>query len=168
MDSLICQAYYNPALITVLKQLIIGDGKKGKSQKNKSSITDINFNHVPTSNLYHIKCPSIFVGRKYSKLFDSLTTRRYIIPMGLYRQSSVWLKAYKENQQKFKGKTPYSGFDKKEASEWSDIKYVVTNPDKDTKLRENDLIFVLAKNEPGDPETWDDYNENNKDMFDAN
>jgi len=59
-------------------------------------------------------------------------------------------------------------YDKKEASDWNEIKYVVTNPDKDTKLRENDLIFVLAKNEPGDPETWDDYNENNKDMFDAN
>ena len=90
--------------------------------------------------------------------------------MGLYRQETVWLKAYKENQQKFKGKaSPFSGlYDKKEASDWNEIKYVVTNPDKDTKLRENDLIFVLAKNEPGDPETWDDYNENNKDMFDAN
>ena len=30
------------------------------------------------------------------------------------------------------------------------------------------MIFVLAKTEPGDPEAWDDYTENNKDMFDAN
>ena len=28
MDSLICQAYYNPALITVLNKLIIGDTRK--------------------------------------------------------------------------------------------------------------------------------------------
>lgn len=35
MDSLICQAYYNPALDTVLKQLIIGDGKKGQRGNNK-------------------------------------------------------------------------------------------------------------------------------------
>lgn len=28
MDSLICQAYYNPALITVLSKLIVGDTRK--------------------------------------------------------------------------------------------------------------------------------------------
>jgi hypothetical protein len=27
---------------------------------------------------------------------------------------------------------------------------------------------VLSKEEPGDPETWDDYNEKNKIMFDQN
>lgn len=27
-------------------------------------------------------------------------------------------------------------------------------------------MFVLSKEEPGDPETWDDYNEKNKLMFD--
>jgi hypothetical protein len=43
---------------------------------------------------------------------------------------------------------------------------VVTNPDKDTRLEETDLVFVLAKQDPGDPELWDDYNENNKSMFD--
>jgi hypothetical protein len=29
MDSLVCQAYYNQALITVLNQLIIGDPNEG-------------------------------------------------------------------------------------------------------------------------------------------
>lgn len=48
------------------------------------------------------------------------------------------------------------------------VKYVVTNPDKDTRLEPEDLVFVLAKQDPGDPETWDDYNENNKVMFDQN
>ena len=34
MDSLICQAYYNSALITVLRNLIVGDTKKpGGNQK---------------------------------------------------------------------------------------------------------------------------------------
>jgi len=45
-----------------------------------------------------------------------------------------------------------------------EIKYVVTNPSKDTKLEETDVVFVLAKQDPGDPERWDDYN--NKSMFD--
>ena len=34
MDSLLCQAYYNPALPTVLKQLIVGENKKKKKRVN--------------------------------------------------------------------------------------------------------------------------------------
>ena len=45
---------------------------------------------------------------------------------------------------------------------------MVTNPSKETRLRHDDLVFVLAKNDPGDPNTWDDYNDNNKYMFDSN
>ena len=41
----------------------------------------------------------------------------------------------------------------------------MTNPDRDTRLNHDDLVFVLAKNDPGDPEKWDEYNENNKEMF---
>ena len=40
---------------------------------------------------------------------------------------------------------------------YSTFKYVVTNPEKTTKLRDDDKIFVLAKNDPGNPENWDDY-----------
>jgi len=49
-----------------------------------------------------------------------------------------------------------------------EINYVVTNPNKETRLKKNDLVFVLAKTDPGDPETWDDYTDNNKEMFDQN
>ena len=49
---------------------------------------------------------------------------------------------------------------------YSTFKYVVTNPEKGTKLRANDKIFVLAKNDPGDPATWDDFTYQNKGMFD--
>lgn len=47
------------------------------------------------------------------------------------------------------------------------IKYVVTNPHKDTKLQEDDLVFVLARHNPGDPDLWDDFDQRNNDMFDA-
>jgi len=35
---------------------------------------------------------------------------------------------------------------------------VITNPQKSIKLRSDDLVFVLAQNDPSSPETWDDYN----------
>lgn len=97
MDSLICQAYYNTALIIVLKQLIIGEAKKTTNQGSKRfKIQDTDFSHVPTSNLYHIKVPKYYHGKRYSKLFDNLTTRRYMIPLGLFRTVMVNLKAYKD------------------------------------------------------------------------
>lgn len=57
MDCLICQAYYNHELITVLKQLLIGESKKNNSAQKRIKIQDTSFSHVPTSNLYHIKVP---------------------------------------------------------------------------------------------------------------
>ena len=37
------------------------------------------------------------------------------------------------------------------------IKYVITNPDKDLILKEDDTVFVLAQNDPKDPNVhWED------------
>ena len=55
---------------------------------------------------------------------------------------------------------------KKEAEEKykKEIKYVITNPDKDLVLKENDLVFVLAQNDPKDPNVyWED--QPNKSFF---
>jgi hypothetical protein len=61
MDSLICQAYYNPALITVLKQLIIGESNSNKSNKIEE------FEKVKCSNLYHLKVPKkLYVRKNYN------------------------------------------------------------------------------------------------------
>ena len=159
MDALICQTYYNPALSIVLKQLILGDQKKNTKKRKKNFDSD--FSHVPISNLYHIDVPKEFVDRKYSKLFDSLTTRRHIIPIGLYRSVTVDLNAYKDNykfNKKKVGKAMLEAMlENDNDKEFNSFRYVVTNPEKTTKLRADDKIFVLAKNDPGNPESWDDY-----------
>lgn len=37
------------------------------------------------------------------------------------------------------------------------IRYVITNPDKDLDLKEDDTVFVLAQNDPKDPNVfWED------------
>ena len=95
-----------------------------------------------------------------------------MIPLGLYRSTRVNLQAYKDldNQKsakKLRLNNPGADGDFDDnGKDFKKIKYVVTNPDKDTRLEETDLVFVLAKQDPGDPELWDDYNENNKSMFD--
>ena len=49
-----------------------------------------------------------------------------------------------------------------------EMRYVVTNPDKETKLKIDDIVFVLAKQEPGDPDKWDDFSQISKGTFDSN
>ena len=48
------------------------------------------------------------------------------------------------------------------------VKYVVTNPDKETRLEPTDFLFVLALMDPGDPEQWDIFNQTKTQMFDKN
>jgi hypothetical protein len=123
---------------------------------------------VPTSNLYHIKVPSKYVDKKYFHLFDALTTRMFMIPMGLYRKTRVNLRAYKETPLNKGVDSSKSAQGEKKEPKWKEIKYVVTNPHRNTVLNADDLVFVLAKSDPGDPDTWDNYTEKNKDMFDQN
>ena len=56
---------------------------------------------MKTSNLYHVKVPSQFANRKYSSLFDYLTTRRFMIPIGLYRRQMVNYNQFKEEEDRF-------------------------------------------------------------------
>ena len=62
----------------------------------------------------------------------------------------VNLKAFKGDSNNNRSRADYD-----EEPKW--INYVITNPDKDTRLEKSDLVFVLARSDPGDPETWDDY-----------
>lgn len=91
-----------------------------------------------------------------------------MIPMGLYRTVEVNLMAYKEQLSKGLEIGKSLNSDKTKENVPKEIKYVVTNPHQDTRLLKDDLVFVLAKTDPGDPDSWDNYNEKNKDMFDNN
>lgn len=64
---------------------------------------DEDFSKVATSNLYHVKVPREFAGKKYSKLFDYLTTRRNVIPLGLYRKQNFNMTQFMEEENQ-KGK----------------------------------------------------------------
>jgi|TARA_B110000305_G_C19121246_1_gene484431 hypothetical protein len=95
-----------------------------------------------------MKVSKYYVGRKYSKFFDNLATRRHIIPVALYRTCKV-------NLNKYRGcsKTGIPSADSYNSAQYrsddkgilKEMRYVVTNPDKETKLKEDDIVFVLAK-----------------------
>ena len=154
MDSLVCQAYYNQALIIVLHQLIVGDPNEGTTKNKRFKIQDTDFSHVQTSNLYHIPVPKYYHGKQFGKLFDNLTTRRHMIPLGLYRQQNVNLSIIKDS---ILQTAQVKDHNDPKANTKKMIKYVVTNPKEDTKLQEDDLVFVLARHNPGDPDLWDEF-----------
>jgi len=99
--------------------------------------------------------PDQFKNRKYSTLFDYLTTRRYMIPIGLYRRQMVNYNAFRDEEDRFGIANACAGSASQESLK--EIKYVITNPQKSIKLRADDHVFVLAQNDPSSPETWDDY-----------
>lgn len=211
MDSLICQAYFNPALITVLNKLIVGDTnnkmkKNGGINQGSNNINtllgqnpniraDGDFSHIKTSNLYHYAVPSSFYGQKYKSLFKHLVIKRFMIPLGIYRTEKVSFKVLDPNYRPSESSEDESSVDMDKAlmlpndlngsdggqapsgpaptrkktahgkndkdGEKSDkrkaIKYVISNPDKDLRLKEKDVVFVLAQYDPKDPNvSWDD------------
>lgn len=75
MDTLIAQAFYNSALITVLDQVIVG---------NSSVSSDVE----ESSNLFPLRVPTTFIGRTFSELFNFLCEKKNIIALALYRYST--------------------------------------------------------------------------------
>ena len=97
--------------------------------------------------MYHIQVPQYYINKRYQKLFDNLTTRRQMIPLGLYRTTKVNLMSYNDldvSKSRKKGVLS-SNMKHIDSSNFKLVQYVVTNPDKDTRLEKDDLVFVLAK-----------------------
>lgn len=138
MDALVCQACYNSALITVLRQLVIGETRKSFQKKNMLTF-GLEFAKIKSSNLYHVKVPDHLVGSKFSKLYKEFALEKLMIPLGLYRKDTVI---------KEKRRTLGSLRQKDYTDNYVNISYVVTNPEPDTVLRETDHVFVLAHEDP--------------------
>ena len=71
MDTLLAQAHYNPALVAVLDQVIVGNTLGSEIEE-------------PT-NLFPLRVPTTFIGKAFSELFHFLCEKKNIIALGLYR-----------------------------------------------------------------------------------
>jgi len=114
IDTLTCQAYYNPHIVTIIQQLLTG----GKNNATNFTMRGICENvGLKTSNLWQIMIPEQFINKTFSELFCELAEKDHLIALGLYR-----LPGAKDN----------------------DHPYVYTNPQPGTRLSHRDLVFVLA------------------------
>lgn len=151
LDSIVCQAYYNPDIIKVINKLISGIDQldRGELLKRASAEVDGNdpdssdgserdnpaeFNSfrrqrgyskllkVESSCLYQMSIPENLESKTYGALYHHLS-QQGIIPLGLLR-----------------GVLPNINIGRKN----NKLPYVYTNPSKDTELYTCDRVFVLS------------------------
>lgn len=137
LDSLVCQAFYNPNIIKVVSKLIadidpqqtrilkaqgMAELASTYSATESASGDCTSLDNIETSCLYHMSIPEKLTVKTYGALFEHLSAQG-IIPLGLYRGVLAGM-VFGAMQ----NKTPY----------------VFTNPDKDTVLYTCDRVFVLS------------------------
>lgn len=80
IDTLTSQAYYNPHIVTILRQLLTG----GK-QSNTVIRTICELAELKQSNLWQISVPEDYLNKSFGELFNYLAFERELIALGLYR-----------------------------------------------------------------------------------
>jgi hypothetical protein len=120
IDTLTCQSYYNPHIVTILKQLL----SSGQSSANALKMMGIcEEAEIKQSNFWQIPVPEDYHNKTFGDLFNYLCIQRALIPIGLYR-----LPGATDNERP----------------------YVYTNPESSVKLTAQDKIFVLGNAMPDD------------------
>jgi len=121
IDTLTAQAYYNPHIVTILQQILVG-----KSEVNKSlferELEKLYGDKIQQGNIWQIPVPEEMVNKSFEKLFSFLLDRQ-LLTLGLYRLPGA-------NDNKYP--------------------YVYSNPDPKLPITMRDRVFVLGKNIPRD------------------
>jgi hypothetical protein len=81
IDTLTCQAYYNPHIVTILHQLLTG----GKNTSNFAMRGICENVGLKSSNLWQMYMPEKFINKTFSELFTELAEKENLIALGLYR-----------------------------------------------------------------------------------
>lgn len=128
LDTLICQSFYNEALIPVLGRLITGSRAFTEEEvelaaqlsAEESDSTSRSGAWVENANVMQLRVPAPYRRRPYRDLFMELLLTRSILPLGVYRSHSVHRGAL--------------------------LDYVLCNPAPDLILHPSDKLFVLVGN----------------------
>ena len=84
LDTLVCQAYYNRHIITILNHLVSGNNANLYRDWDKEFF-NMTHQRIRDSHLYQIPVLNKFVGKCYHDLFKWLIEEKKTIPLGLRR-----------------------------------------------------------------------------------
>ena len=119
IDTLTAQACYNPSIITILQQILVGR-TEGNSNPLEEFLEDRFKDEFVQSNIWQIPVPEEMINKTYEKLFKFLLDKG-LVPIGLYR-----LPGASDNKYPF----------------------VSTNPDPNITIMLCDRVFVLGYHIP--------------------
>lgn len=85
IDSITCQSYYNPHIVTII-ELILG-GEKALTTKKSKKLDD--FFKLGGSNLYLVKIPDTYVNESFGEFFYFLIHHHHSIGIALYRKNII-------------------------------------------------------------------------------
>eukprot|EP01017_Pseudomicrothorax_dubius_P031111 TRINITY_DN3940_c0_g1_i2.p1 TRINITY_DN3940_c0_g1~~TRINITY_DN3940_c0_g1_i2.p1 ORF type:complete len:276 (-),score=25.33 TRINITY_DN3940_c0_g1_i2:113-940(-) len=80
MDTLTCQSYFNPHIVTILQQILTGGKQSNAVIRAICDHTDLK-----QSNLWQIPVPEDYLSKTFGDLFNYLTVERNLIPLAIYR-----------------------------------------------------------------------------------
>ena len=128
LDSIVCQAFYNPQIIRVLNKLISGTDHITDMPKSNPLLSNarrpiVGIGAVLGSALYQISVPETLTIKTYGHMFRHLT-KEGILPLGLLRGVFANMSMGPRSNK---------------------MPYVFTNPHKDTELYLCDRVFVLSQ-----------------------
>ena len=130
LDTIVCQAYYNPLIIKVMNKLISGIEHKDYNEiaaaAGTTQIKPKGLAAVLGSSLYQIPIPDDLESHTYGALFKHLA-KSDIIPLGSFRGVFIQMKT---------------------GPKANKLPYVFTNPPADTELFSCDKVFVLSQRPP--------------------
>ena len=98
IDTLTCQAFYNPHIVTVLHQLLTG-GKNTSNFTLKGICENVGLHQ---SNLWQVNVPDKFINKTFAELFGHLAEEDDTIVLGLYR-----LQGSSDNENPYVYTNPY-------------------------------------------------------------
>ena len=80
VDTLACQAFYNPYLLTILQQILVGMKQKGFEEMAMYDGLGL-----AQSNLILKQIPPEFIGKTFEELFKNFACYKDLICLGIYR-----------------------------------------------------------------------------------
>ncbi|KAL4487940.1 hypothetical protein ABPG72_022800 [Tetrahymena utriculariae] len=83
LDTLICQAYYNPFIINILDQLIMGGATH--NPKLKKIYNNL---RLQSANIFLINIPLKYESYTFGQIFDVFISEHKMIPIGLYKAAN--------------------------------------------------------------------------------
>jgi len=125
LDCLVAQCFYNRELLEVLSAVV------GLDDEDDNAV------------LQQVPMPKSFVGQRFHALFTELSLHHGMIPLGLYRAPASY-EIEGEDGEEDEGEDTAGQLP-------CQLPFVLTNPDPQTVLHEDDLIFIcahVAKPEP--------------------